>query len=498
MTLTRRLDESSRIAGVLDVLVAGSLIATTAALPLLFVPGLDDGYALPKAVLLRVAATGIGAAIVAYLLLGGPLRIDLDRWIDTSIATFAALTVASTIASVDIGQSVFGEPYQYQGVVTVLLYIGGFYAARQAIRSIDRFEALTKTHIVVGGIVAMYAVAQTIDLDPFWSGPPEDRAISSVGQANDLAAYLDIVIVLGLGLWGSSRAGTRIAIAVVTALCGIGLALTLSRAGFVTLAAVGVLTLWFSWPMLAKRRLSPKIVALVVVALVAIGATAGPSIVRVADRAATTADLQEGSVRMHLDSWRVGLAIASDRPLLGTGPETFPLVFSRYLDGNLPPDRAEFLRRFRLESPHNEWIGVAAESGIPALVAYLVFLGALALRLASRARTRTSAASRIAFAGLGVLVVHVVTTGFKTPETSTSLLFWVVVGAALAASGSAEERDQTVTGSPALATSSIRSAARTVPDVDLIRADIAARRSAKARSLRSRSIAPVSSSSSKP
>ena len=43
-------------------------------------------------------------------------------------------------------------------------------------------------------------------------------------------------------------------------------------------------------------------------------------------------------------------------------------------------------------------------------------------------------------------------------------------------------RGQAVTRSPALATCSMRSAARTVPDVDLMRADIARRRSFNARS----------------
>ena len=55
-----------------------------------------------------------------------------------------------------------------------------------------------------------------------------------------------------------------------------------------------------------------------------------------------------------------------------------------------------------------------------------------------------------------------------------------------------------VTGSPVVARRSMRPAARAVPDVDLMRFDIAARRAARGSSASSSSIASVSSSSRKP
>ena len=62
----------------------------------------------------------------------------------------------------------------------------------------------------------------------------------------------------------------------------------------------------------------------------------------------------------------------------------------------------------------------------------------------------------------------------------------------------ADPKGQAMTGSPVAATRSMRSAARTVPDVDLMRADIAASRSPRAPSAIRPSIAPVSASSSNP
>jgi O-antigen ligase len=492
-------DKAARTRDGVERVMAALLVGTTGALPLLFVPGLEDGYALPKAILLRAAAIVFALTFVLYLVVGGQLKFRLDRWADGALAAFVGLSAVSTVLSVDMRQSVVGEPFQYQGMVTLLLYVAAFYAARLVLRTGPRSRTLALTHVAIGGVVAAYGLAQTVGLDPFWSGPPEDRAISSVGQANDLAAYLDLVVVLGLGLWSRSGRRTRALIVAVTAMSLIGFGLTLSRGGFVALAAALVMILAFRWrKSVTTIRLSARAGLLMAVGVVATLVVGGPSIVAVADRIATTNDLQEGSIRMHLDSWRVGLAIASDRPLAGTGPETFPLVFAEYLDGVLPPDRADYLRRFRLESPHNALIGIAAESGIPALTAYLVLLGALAIRLARRAAGPHTAGGDIALTALAALVIHVATTAFKTPETSTSLLFWVIVGSALAASDPALGEDQETTGSPLPATRSTRSAARTVPDVDLMRADIAASLVARDLSPCNLLIEPVSSRSLNP
>ena len=416
-------------------LTAWLLIAATATLPVAFVPDIDDGYALPKALVLRGAGIAISLAFASNLVVGGRFTLRLDRWIDGAVAAFLALTLLSTMASVDTTQSVLGEPYQYQGAVTVSLYVGAFYLARVVLGTPERFRSLLLVHVAVGALVASYAIAQTLGVDPFWSGPPEDRAISSVGQANDLAAYLDLVIVAAVASWPRSGTRVRAATALALAVSSIALGLTLSRGGFLALSVAVVVILVFAArtprSMSAPLRRSACVIGLAIVATFVISA---PTIRSVTERIASTGDLTEGSVRMHLESWRIGLAVAADRPLLGSGPETFPLVFADYLDGALPPDRAAHLRRFRLESPHNEWIGIASESGIPALITYIAFLSGLAVRLGRRARPGVAEGGIVAVAALAALAVHVVTNAFKTPDTTTSTLFWVIVGSGLAAS----------------------------------------------------------------
>lgn len=428
--------EKLRFRGLLVHVMATVVLAAVVILPLVFVPSLDDGYALPKVLVLR--AIGLVGAILflGYVVVWGALTVRADRGIDLPLACFAGLLVAASLASVDRVQSFAGEAYQYQGLVTVLLYIGSFYLARLSLGSSSGFRAILTAIVCTGAVVSAYGIAQAIGFDPFWSGPPDNRVISSVGQPNDLAAYLDLVVIATVGLRPKAGNRVRLALDAVLAATLVALALTFSRGGYLALvAAVCVLAI----PRLRVPQKRWVAIGVTGAALVLATTLAVPTVrafaERVADRALATGDLREGSIRFHLDQWRLGIQVAVDHPLLGTGPETFPLVFRPYLDQVLPPDRAQLLGRFRLESPHNELIGVAAEMGLPALMAYTAFLVSCAAICVRRARASDGETGWMALVVLAVLVTHVVTTFFMTPEVSTSEIFWIAMGAGLAATG---------------------------------------------------------------
>jgi O-antigen ligase len=415
--------------------LAAVLLAAVVVLPLVFDPNLDDGYALSKVSGLRVLGLVGATLFLVYVAAHGRLARSADRSIDIPLACFVGLVLAASIASVDPVQSFAGEPYQYQGLVTVLLYVGSFYLARLSVGSLEGFRRILMATVVTGAIVAVYGIAQSLGFDPFWSGPPpEGRLISSVGQANDLAAYLDLVVIAALGLWQGERRASRMGLSAVVVVSLVALALTFSRGGYIGLAvALGVLLVpRYNAP--SRRWMVAVVLTLAAGVLVALALPSVRAVgQRIVERAVATADLTEGSVRFHLDLWRVGIQIALEHPLLGTGPETFPLVFRPYLDQVLALDRAEILGRFRLESPHNEFIGIAAEMGLVALVAYVVFILACARSCIRRARASGGASRSIALVVLATLASHVAANSVKTPDVTTSEIFWITMGAGLAA-----------------------------------------------------------------
>jgi O-antigen ligase len=128
----------------------------------------------------------------------------------------------------------------------------------------------------------------------------------------------------------------------------------------------------------------------------------------------------------------VGVRIVVDHPTLGTGPDTYVLVFPKYRDRVLPPQRAAVLARSRPESPHNGFIAVATGSGIPALTAYLLLVILGLARAVRAAQGRQPLATRLALAALiGASVAYLVTSSFMTAEPATTALFWVILGSAI-------------------------------------------------------------------
>jgi len=410
------------------------MVAAVVALPLVFVPGLVDGYAFPKATVLRVFGIAGAVGFLGYVVSRGSLGRIVDLRIDLPLACFAGLLVVATVGSVDPVQSFAGEPYQYQGLMTVLVYIGSFFVARLSLGNSCGFRTILTAIACTGALVASYGIAQWLGFDPFWSGPPEDRIISSVGQANDLAAYLDLVVIAALGLWPSAGKGSRLGLAALMVVSVAAIALTFSRGGYLALAVALIVMLLPGIHTVHRRWVGAIGLTLAAMLVMTFALPATRAIAeRIVDRVAASADLGDGSIQMHLDLWWVGTQVALDHPLLGTGPETFPLVVPPYLNQALPPERAQFLGRFRLESPHNELIGVAAEMGLPALAVYVVFLLACATACVRRAREANDMARSIALVVLATLATHVVTTFFMTPAIATTELFWMTTGAGLAA-----------------------------------------------------------------
>jgi len=170
------------------------------------------------------------------------------------------------------------------------------------------------------------------------------------------------------------------------------------------------------------------IIGAVLLGIVSLVAPAADLAERVADRLRQI-DPAESSATLHLELWRVGGQMALENPLVGVGPEMFPVVFPRYRDETLSPERAAVLARHRPESPHSVPVAIAAGTGMPALAAYLVLvLGVFAIGL-----RRVRAASpplRLLLAGLlAAALGHFVTDLFMTAEVSTSWIFWVILGA---------------------------------------------------------------------
>ena len=83
----------------------------------------------------------------------------------------------------------------------------------------------------------------------------------------------------------------------------------------------------------------------------------------------STISLQDGSVQTRFIGWNAAWQSFKERPLLGVGMENYNLVFNKYFPAryyNLAPSETYFDRS------HNHYLNILAESGVLALLLYLL------------------------------------------------------------------------------------------------------------------------------
>jgi O-antigen ligase len=126
--------------------------------------------------------------------------------------------------------------------------------------------------------------------------------------------------------------------------------------------------------------------------VLAIGFIAAPTVVT--QRFASLFDPQNATRRDRVAMLREGAHMVAAHPLVGVGPNMVKVVYEQYRD----PEAVEKINPHL----HNVPVQIAAERGIPALIAWLAFLAVLAIDLWRRFRSgENRVASATALAALG-------------------------------------------------------------------------------------------------
>ena len=435
------------------------MISGVIALPLVFVTA-DESFALPKTAVMLAITGVLVAGLAAYAARSFRPLQGRPSLIASAFLALALLTLAATLVSRDPVGSLRGEPHQYQGLGATLSYGVAFTAAWVALRRPEAFRVVIVALVATATVVALYGVLQQLGLDPIWRVLNKGRIFSTLGQANNLAAYLVLCLPFAIVLAWHSNGRGRVLFASAALLITVTIALTLSRSGYLGAIAV-VIALSVLLPMWATARrelFTGRVGAGLGVAAVLAGTAmlvGGSRLIDpIAARVAVIVDASETSAATRVDLWTVAAHMTVEHPMLGIGPEMYPRVFRDYRDRVLTPERAEIMKRFRPESPHNVVLAVASGSGVPAALAYLLVVG-LALAAAWQGVKSTTGTQRAILAAvIAACVGHVVTDSFMTAEVAGSWHFWVVLGVAAAAmtrasSGGPESGSSTVQGAHA-------------------------------------------------
>ena len=226
--------------------------------------------------------------------------------------------------------------WRLRGYIIVLLVSGAFTVAR-AIRNpstiVEQIGEQTFTRLTIGKEGTLF------------------------GQTNYLALFTVLLILLSITLMAYYRSWWQRAL-LLTLSAGSAYVFFRAQSRGASLAlAVGTIFLW----LIQGRKLRNAVLALV---LVSLGALLAPQ--EYWERLATIRHYQEDtSATSRLELWDTARQLIDKHPFLGVGPDNFIL--------------------YAPNSPHNAYLQVGSELGIPAMLVYIAILIA-GLRASWRAR----------------------------------------------------------------------------------------------------------------
>ena len=187
------------------------------------------------------------------------------------------------------------------------------------------------------------------------------------GNEFALALNLGFSILVGLSYVVSQRAaryGTRI----MALFCAAAVVGTFSRSGFLGLASSVLLFAWYS----PRRLLNLGALCVVVIAVLPLL----PQRALTRYQSIPTAAELDPSAIARIQSWETGLQMIKAHPLFGVGPLNFQSQYSHYFLQKYM-DAANYHPR----APHNAYVCLAAESGIPSMLLFIAFVGATIVRM---------------------------------------------------------------------------------------------------------------------
>lgn len=245
-------------------------------------------------------------------------------------------------------------------------YIGIYYLLVDNF-SRDMWRRLLGLIVFIGTGLSVYGLLQYFGCLPNFWWISEKSLASTYVNHNQFAGYLELVIPLTLGFIFSNRKkalGYKLVLIAALVLMASAFVLSQSREAWLCLAAslvvVGILLLRRAG--FSRRRIT--LLFLLIVFVFVLIAFISPKALRQAGKIMITESEKE-SFQDRWKIWQGSISMIKDKPLFGWGLGTFAQGFLRFKPKDLEK-KADFA--------HNDYIQVAAESGIFGLIAMLWIL----------------------------------------------------------------------------------------------------------------------------
>jgi len=301
-------------------------------MPILFSSSLNLAFELPKVVFFRICLMLMLAIFVLKIVKTPKLEIFsvfLRKDVKILITGFLIFVGLGIIASSAPVLSFWGSYYRMMGGFMYFNIFLFFLLLVLNFHSKEQWEKAIKVFILSVFVVSLYGTLQLLGLDLSGLGVLQTslgRVSSTFGHPSYLAGYIDLVIFLLLS-YAIIKRKWWIWLAFLMGI--VSLVFSGTRGAFVGLfCGLGVFGLLYGLAF-DKKRILAWTIAIPVTLLILVFSANYFGVSRF--------DLKEnfGTVEIRMMLWKGALNLASERPLLGHGFETFGIEFQRYFDPKL-------------------------------------------------------------------------------------------------------------------------------------------------------------------
>lgn len=269
----------------------------------------------------------------------------------------------------------------FEDYIIFISYIILYFIVVNVIIQKNEFDSFIKIFFITSFLVSIYALIQYYGLDPYFTEINE--ITSTIGQKNWISNYLAIIfpVIFSYFLLQRERKNKLIYYLLLSVLYAT-LMICQSRGIWISIS----LTLIFAIYIIFKFKFyeifeknKKWLIALFIIFLIItiIYSTDNPlnkSVITVTERAISTFDEKDPSVKTRLLIWGSTLDMIKDKPLLGSGIGTFKMNYLDYQADFLKknPDYIKFSGK--AAESHNEYLQMGAELGIVGLGIFLSIL----------------------------------------------------------------------------------------------------------------------------
>ncbi len=410
-------------------------------LPLVLNFRLADTFDLAKVTLFRMVVIALGLFWLVKILKSTEIKLTHSP-LNLPAVCFVLVGVLATVFSINPRLSFWGlYKYYSWGFSSVVGYVLLYFVVANNLGK-DSLKKLFLFAVLAGGIVAFYGICQYKGVEIFSRMPkaPGARIWSTLGNANYLGAFLIMVFPLGLGtlLLTKSRLW-RLVLAGVLGSFFICLLITLSRGAWLGFAGSLLLFAVVLRKSISKKllRLSGLILILLLlsVALIFSFMEGGKSQqgLKVFSRISSIVDLADPGIVARVSSWGSSLEMVQKHPLLGTGLDTYYLVFPSYRELSYLHSSG---KNITAGYAHNELLQAVTTTGLLGVAAYLWFwfvffyIGWKKCRSSAQQEEKIILTSILA-SGLALLIQN----QFSFSVLTTSAYFWLFAGILVGGTG---------------------------------------------------------------